>query len=113
MLRSLRLSVLAVASLAACKSDPMQTPDTGVNPPIDTGVPDTGAPPDTGVPPDTGAPDTGDVPDAGDPDTGAPDVGPPPVVEVDVSGRVRQLGAYLAGNNSYVGSAAVLAYGVP
>ncbi len=82
-------------------------------PPVDTGVRDTGTPPrDTGVPPDTGVQDAGDLPDGGTPDMGAPDGGPPPVNDVTISGKVRRLGAYLAGTNAYVGSAAVLAYGV-
>ena len=89
---------------------------------VDTGMP----PPDGGVQlqPDTGVepqPDAGvmdaepgrdaDV-DAGRPDTGEPPPPPPPPTEVDVSGRVVRLGAFLAGTDTYVASAAVLAYGV-
>ncbi len=67
------LSVLILASSAACSSDPdADPPDAGenVDPGTDTGEPDTGEP-DAGDP-DTGEPDTGE-PDTGEPDTGEPD----------------------------------------
>lgn len=79
-------------------------PDGGVNPPPDGGTPDLGTP-------DTGEPDTG-VPDTGVPDTGLPDTGPAPVLSVNVSGQLRKLGEYLAGNTVGVGQANLLAYGV-
>ncbi len=122
MLRKLGpASAFLVLGLAACSGgedpavDAGQPPaDTGVTP-VDTGMP----PPDTGVmPPDAGMPDTGPEPDAGDldagmPDTGPePDAGPPPPEAVPVSGRIKALGRYLAGENYYVGNAGVLAYGV-
>jgi hypothetical protein len=106
------IAIAFCASFIGCKDDPQATPDTGVEP-MDVGMQvDTSFPSDVGTPVDTGVVDTGVDPDAGEPDMGAPDVGPPPNVEVAVSGRVRMLGEYLAGNIVYVGSAAVLGYGV-
>ncbi len=126
MLRKLGpASALFVLGLTAC-SGAEDAPDAGLPPVVDTGVqpdagrvqpdagmPDTGGNPDAGMPPpDAGQPDTG-VPDGGAPDAGPePDAGPPPPVAVPVSGRVKALGRYLAGENYYVANAGVLAYGV-
>lgn len=113
--------VLFLASLivnVACSDTPeaempedtgVQMADAGVQ---DIGTPDTGTP-DTGTP-DTGSDDLGGLRDIGEGpvDGGEPDGGEPPVNEITLSGKVRKLGAYLAGNNEYVAGAAVLAYGV-
>jgi hypothetical protein len=110
-------ALVAFALLPTACGDTAETPveDTGVG--DDTGVrPDTGQPGpdlgfyDGGVVPDVGTPDLGFDDGGGVPDTGPIDVGPAP--NVNVSGKILKLGAYLAGNNEGSGQVAVLALGV-
>ncbi|MCC7385514.1 MAG: hypothetical protein IT384_26930 [Deltaproteobacteria bacterium] len=115
-------SFVLIFSLAACASSEETPADTGGTPAPDGGVRDAGVNNgDTGTPPrdggiadapalDAGGPDAGDAPDSGT-DGGPPQDGGP-VGEVTVSGQLRRLGEWLAGTNTGVGQAAILAVGV-